>query len=421
MAGLMSLDRTARVSFHALTPEQATETLPPRWTNPNDGSFVEEITYIRSNAAVDSGESYTVVSEVSQASINQLREAGTNYPDWITGKYLQLPPLTDRTLALAQEVTAEYETPFDKAQAIERYLRNAIKYNERIAPPPPGVDKIDYVLFELQEAYCDYYATAMVAMLRSVGVPARMAAGFSRGTFDSERQAFHVINADAHSWVEVYFPKYGWIEFEPTAAQPNIIRPIAPEDDGSLASGAFPNADTRPDGGRDSLERPENIPIDEEAFGSGSFLSFTLPFFGNQINLSNAAVGNSFLGLFLLVLLAAGGVAYWWHRQQIETSKSIFKLYEGMLKLANWMGAALYPWQTPYEHASILQQRLPRYQHEVETITDDYVHQTFSPAVKAQFHAETTLTHESDLAWQRIRPEMGKLILKRWFSWPKKR
>jgi hypothetical protein len=85
------------------------------------------------------------------------------------------------------------------------------------------------------------------------------------------------------------------------------------------------------------------------------------------------------------------------------------------------MGAALYPWQTPYEHASILQQRLPRYQHEVETITDDYVHQTFSPAAKAQFQAETTLTHESDLAWQRIRPEMGKLILKRWFSWPKKR
>lgn len=419
MASLTRLDRTARVTFNTLTPEQATTTIPPRWANPDDSSFVEEITYIRSNAAVDSGENYTVVSEVSQASVSQLREAGTNYPEWITSRYLQLPPITDRTRELAQALTVDYDNPFDKAQALERYLRNAIKYNERIAQPPPGVDKVDYIIFDLQEGYCDYYATALVTMLRSLNIPARMAAGFARGTFNSEREVFHVINADAHSWVEVYFPKYGWIEFEPTAAQPNIIRPTNPQDEGAFASGAFPNPDERPDGGRDGLEGPENIPIDDETFG-GSLISFALPFFGNQVSLSRAAVENSFLGLVMLLLLGAGGVAYWWHNQQIYTSKNIFNLYEGMLKLANWMGAALYPWQTPYEHATVLQQRLPRYKQEVETITNDYVHQTFSPAPQEHFQAETTLTHETNTAWRRIRPEMAKLALKRLLPWHKK-
>lgn len=419
MNSVMSLDRPARVVTNELSSAQISGSNPPQWPN-NGGPFIEEITYLRTDAALDQGQSYQVISTVSEATVGQLQAAGSAYPVWISERYLQLPPLTERTQALAQEITAPFDNPYDKAQAIERYLRNNIQYNERIIAPPPGVDKIDYVLFELKEAYCDYYASAMVTMLRSVGIPARMAAGFARGTFDGDKDAFHVINADAHSWVEVYFPTYGWIEFEPTAAQPTIIRPTNPDAQNGFASGSLPNPNERPDGSIDGLDQLEgNIPIDEEAFGGGAF-SFSVPWFGNRVNISSSAIGGGFsvIGVLLLIGLAGGGL--WWRNQQRIATKNIFNLYEGMMKLARWMGANLHAWQTPYEHAVILQQRLPGYQREVELITEDYVLHTFGPAKNGSGPTALTLTHESGDAWRRLRPEMVKLTFKRWLRWKRK-
>jgi hypothetical protein len=85
-----------------------------------------------------------------------------------------------------------------------------------------------------------------------------------------------------------------------------------------------------------------------------------------------------------------------------------------MLKMARWMGANLHTWQTPYEHAVILRQRLPSYQHEVEMITEDYVLHTFGPSKNGSGPTALTLTHESGDAWRRLRPEMVKMTLKRW-------
>ncbi|HNG20294.1 MAG TPA: transglutaminase-like domain-containing protein, partial [Candidatus Obscuribacter sp.] len=86
----------------------------------------------------------------------------------------------------------------------------------KITAPPPDKDPLEYFLFEIKEGYCDYYASAMATMLRSVGIPARTASGYAEGTFDEESKVFFVTAADAHTWVEVYFPEYGWVEFEPT-------------------------------------------------------------------------------------------------------------------------------------------------------------------------------------------------------------
>jgi transglutaminase-like putative cysteine protease len=414
MAGISYLDRTAKVTFNELSREQiATIAALPRWPN-SDGPIMEGITYIRSNAAVEEGESYQVISDISQATVSQLRSDGADYPAWIRNRYLQLPPLTDRTRELAQQITQDYETPFDKAQAVERYLRNNIKYNERIPAPPPGVDKVDYILFELGQAYCDYYATSMIVMLRSVGVPARMAAGFARGKYDAERDVFRVVNADAHSWVEVYFPTYGWVEFEPTAAQPTIIRPSNP-DENSFSAGNIPNLDNLPDGSRAGYEEglfgDNNIPIDDGFFAGGIFLSFNLPIFGTQINIPRSAVSSSFSLVGLLALLGLGGGALWWQRQQSLANKNIFNLYEGMLKFGRWMGALLQPWQTPYEHAAILQERLPTFKKEVTVITDDYVYHTFSPVDKLNPPPDR-VAEESRTAWLRLRPTMAKLAIK---------
>jgi hypothetical protein len=93
-----------------------------------------------------------------------------------------------------------------------------------VSAPPLERDVADYFLFDLRQGYCDYYATAMVVLARMAGLPARLVVGYASGTYDPENARYVVTEADAHSWVEVYFSGYGWIEFEPTAGREGIER-----------------------------------------------------------------------------------------------------------------------------------------------------------------------------------------------------
>ena len=404
MSNPVSVNRTAKLSFNALPTQQIAQVSSPVWPN-NGEPWVEEITYMRSNATVDKDESYQVVSHASRASIEQLEAAGTDYPAWVTERYLNLPPsITDRTRQLALDVTERYDNPYNKAEAIERFLRREIKYNEKISLPPEGVDKVDYILFDLKEGYCDYYASSMIVMLRSQGIPARLAAGFARGTFNSEKQAYEVLNKDAHSWVEVYFPQYGWIDFEPTAAQPVIIRPTN-VDDGSFASSSLPPGAPELDDVRLEDEDEGNIPIDDEVIGESSSFGFSLALFGTQLNVPGFVVGGG--GLLLLALIVVAvifGVVTWQRHQQPKSAEDVSSLYRQMVKLAGWMGLAVRPWQTPYEHAAMLQRTLPSYQREVETITNEYVVHTFS----GHKNGAGPTAIDTANAWHKLRPEMLK-------------
>src|SRR5690606_28782097 len=161
------------------------------------------------------------------ASASQLRSAPAIYPQWVRDLYLYVSPsITQRTHDLARLIVQEAGavTVYDQAKAIEGWLRQNIRYNETIPLPPRGQDPVDWVLFDLREGYCNYYASAMIMMLRTLDIPARMAAAFAQGTWDADRQQYVVEGRDAHTWVEVYFPGYGWIEFEPTAAQAPLSR-----------------------------------------------------------------------------------------------------------------------------------------------------------------------------------------------------
>ncbi|MBC8448799.1 MAG: transglutaminase domain-containing protein [Chloroflexi bacterium] len=168
-------------------------------------------------------EEYTILSAVPAVSEETLREAGETYPDGVLERYLQLEPLPQRVTELAQQLVAGAETPYDRALALESYLRT-IAYTLDVAPPPPERDVVDVFLFDLREGYCDYYATAMAVLARSVGLPARLAVGYASGRYDEEAGFFQVTEEQAHSWVEVYFPRYGWIPFEPTAARATFER-----------------------------------------------------------------------------------------------------------------------------------------------------------------------------------------------------
>jgi transglutaminase-like putative cysteine protease len=164
---------------------------------------------------------YSVSSLATRVTASELRRAGTSYPPAIAETYLQLPPdLPERVITMAARVTGPYSSPFDKAAILQAYLRLNFDYNEAVSPPPPGRDAVDYFLFEAQEGFCTYYASAMVVMLRSLDIPARVVSGYATGAYDYDRRAYRVLARNAHAWVEVYFPEYGWVEFEPTSALP---------------------------------------------------------------------------------------------------------------------------------------------------------------------------------------------------------
>ena len=161
-------------------------------------------------------QTYTVTTSVSTATPEQLADAGTVYPEWITGTYLQLPDsISERVRALAAQLTDNAATPYGKAVAVQKYL-NTIKYNRDAKSPSRLGEETDSFLFIQKEGVCTDYATAMVVMLRSVGIPARLATGYVPGEHNQTAGTFTVRGKDYHAWPEVYFPDYGWIEFEPT-------------------------------------------------------------------------------------------------------------------------------------------------------------------------------------------------------------
>ena len=137
----------------------------------------------------------------------QLRNAGRDYPNWVKAKYLQLPNnISAQVRGLARNIVGQANTDYDKAAAIERWLRANITYDENLAAPPPGVEGSEYILFRTHRAYCTYYATAMIVMLRSQGVPARMATGYAQGEMNAASAGlssalYSVKVKDSHAWV----------------------------------------------------------------------------------------------------------------------------------------------------------------------------------------------------------------------------
>ena len=168
-------------------------------------------------------DSYTASSLIQSVNVENLRAAGTDYPSSLR-RYLALPDeLPQRVRDLALELTAKQRTPFDQAEVLEAYLRQ-FPYSLAVPGPPPDRDAVDYFLFDLKRGYCDYFASAMVVMARTAGLPARLVIGYSNGIYNEEQRAFVVRAANAHAWAEIYFPGTGWVEFEPTPTLPRPSR-----------------------------------------------------------------------------------------------------------------------------------------------------------------------------------------------------
>lgn len=177
---------------------------------------------IRLAETLEPGMSYSVLSVSTQHGAGELRDArwaGSTapYPADIMDRYLQLPEtVTTRTVELAASLTADLPTVYDQVKAIETHLKESYPYDFYPPPQKPNSDSVDQFLFVDQTGYCEHYVSAMVVMLRSQGIPARLVSGFGSGRYDFVNNLYEVRARDAHSWVEVYFPGKGWVPFEPT-------------------------------------------------------------------------------------------------------------------------------------------------------------------------------------------------------------
>jgi transglutaminase-like putative cysteine protease len=251
-----------------------------------------DVLRVEADQIVYEGETYITRSAIAVPSASQLRSAGTEYPELIARRYLQQSDtVTPRTRDLAAQIGAGLDNPYDQAAAVTRWLRSNISYSRITDAPPANVDPIDWFLFDYRIGFCNYYASAEVVMLRSLGIPARLAAGYARGEYVPESGVYEVYGEDAHAWPEVYFPGYGWVEFEPTASQPVLTRPELTDAELAALAAGGPN---------DSLDRPSpedlNEPLLEPEVDPG--LQATPASRGNVLrNVMIALIGAAMLAL----------------------------------------------------------------------------------------------------------------------------
>lgn len=141
--------------------------------------------------------------------------------DEISGRYLQLPRGIDPRIAqLANEITSKGKSTLEKATLVEGYLKRNYGYTLNLTWAP-GPQPLTTFLFDAKEGHCEYFASSMAILLRSAGIPTRLINGFLMGEYNPVGRDYIVRQSDAHSWVEVYIPGRGWLEFDPTPPDPN--------------------------------------------------------------------------------------------------------------------------------------------------------------------------------------------------------
>jgi transglutaminase-like putative cysteine protease len=165
--------------------------------------------------------SYTVTSDISRPTDEALAgDSSTSYPaDVVEKDILQLPRIDPRVGELARRLVGSDATPYEKARRLERYLKEEYNYSLTLRRRDASIDPVSDFLLNTRSGHCEYFASGMVVMLRTIGVPARLVNGFQMGEYNSLDGSYRVRQADAHSWVEVYFAGANrWVEFDPTPA-----------------------------------------------------------------------------------------------------------------------------------------------------------------------------------------------------------
>lgn len=370
------------------------------------------LAWVGQSQNLTAGMTYTVVSQVSSADVATLKTVPlpvnapkyapnyegtlppTYYSPGMLRSYLQVPPGLDPQIAiLAEQITANASTMYEKVVALESYLRTNYSYSVNVQVPP-GEEAVSWFLFRSDhKGFCNYFATSMAIMARSLGIPARVVVGYANGEYD-EKQRQHIIHGtDAHSWTQVYFAGYGWINFEPSASFAAFARPLPNQfsagDFGGLSEGAthLPPA----------LITKRHVEQDADVSGASAAIragQAQQPWYQ-----SLAFVLVSWVALVLCCCLIFG---VWWHRlfRRYDRPTQVF----GRISLlASWAGIRSVPSQTPYEYIQTLSTRAPAEAETLKRLGDIYVRARWADPSSREHPRQNGELAELARLWKRLR------------------
>jgi len=360
-----------------------------------------------SQNSVSPGEGYTITAIISNVTAAQLRGAGTNYPAAVKSLYMSTDGITGRTHDLALQIVAKAKatTPFDKAQALADYLRTdpRFTYSTRVDSPPSDRDIADWFLFDPkgQVGFCQYYATAMAVMARSLGLPARVAAGFAPGQALT-KNLFQYRESNAHVWAQIYFPGYGWQNFEATKSIPPVLR----------AAGGSQTVAPPPNSGSSHADFQIRVDNPNQDFASSS----VRPIPGGAVGATDATAGpDAAQGGNLLVILAivvvATGVIVWRLRRSGRRIRFLppgDRQWAMLLLAADRAGVRQRPSETDYEYAGWLEEQIPARRPEIQTIARAKVYGSYSGRGMTAEAVE-----HMQMAWKRLRMPFVWLAVRR--------
>ncbi len=348
-------------------------------------------------SALNAGEQYQVTSLVSTASPTELAQyplPNVNSNAWhadnnftmLGTTYLQLPnDFTNNVKQTLQTWTNGATSAYDALERIQDHLNNSSEftYSQNNSPIPTNVDVVDWLL-QTRRGYCTYYATAMTIMARMLGIPARIVNGFAQGTFDPQRHVWVENGSDAHSWVQVYFPTYGWISFDPTPGY-------------SLGNGSHtppapsPAATPHP-------KQPTATPTATHAPRHNGSQQPPLPGSSDPSSLTAAQQalllgGTIILLLCSLVALLFALTRYWWLNLYAK-SPPIAAMFWRLSYVASLIGITPRPSQTPYEYSQHLCRAAPKQAPSIWRLTELFVRDRWAtPFITHPQSLESELAH----------------------------
>lgn len=352
---------------------------------------IEQISVLLASE-VKENEEFSIQTFVSTATDEQLDEAGIDYPTWVTDRYLQLPTsLPAEVWHLADEIVSDAHaiTPFEKAEAVKEFLRSQ-EYSLEIAGPEHGTDGIYYFLFQTQDepcasvdddchiekikGYSQYFGSSGAVLLRAVGVPARFIAGWGPGEYVPDAEKFLIRDADRHGWTQVYFPEYGWIDYEMTPGQESPGRgelPFVIRDDVGAPSGSLGTIEDD-QAYLDDLDELERIAALLRARGISNLDDDDL---GPALNIPwRALAWTGGVVAFIVIVSSA-----WW--VSLRGMDAPTKAYARMNRIAVLMGMRRHPNETVMEFATVLGDRTASAREHASLIAIAYQKQVYSDSM----------------------------------------
>ncbi|MFC0190522.1 DUF4129 domain-containing transglutaminase family protein [Fictibacillus aquaticus] len=275
----------------------------------------------------------------------EVKKSGNAYPAYIKDNYLQLPStLPNRVKTLAQSIMKDKPTIYDKVKAVEGYFElEGYGYNTvDVKVPKKDEDYVDQFLFETRIGYCDNFSSSMVVMLRSAGIPARWAKGFTQGeieeVLEDGMREFTVTNANAHSWVEVYFQGIGWLPFEPTRGFSNPSR--FETDTSSTPAAAVPKPEKKPE----KVDTETDTPDEKSSNVDMAELGRKIAMFAGSTILAGLALGFLFRKKWMREYVL-------WRFKRKKGADTFPQAFEKLVWLLNFYGIKRQPAYTLREYA----------------------------------------------------------------------